>query len=89
MKKIITVAFFILAFGNLVKFWYINSGRFTRQFDPDYFSRLYSQSQYVLGQKSEGGIFSYLTKAKLIYLSQPVFFCRCFCHPFFSVFTDT
>ena len=56
MKKIIIFILFSLSIFNLLKFWFVNADRITRNFDAVYFSRLYSQSQYVLGPKSVGGI---------------------------------
>lgn len=40
----------------LVSFVTFNSNAFTKRFDPKYYGELYSQSQYVIGERSKGGI---------------------------------
>src|SRR3990167_7825817 len=56
MKKTIVVLAIVITSLHLINFWHINLERLKRPFDPDYFSGLYSTSQYVLGEKSKGGI---------------------------------
>lgn len=56
MKKIIWWLLFIILVGKLSFFVFQNKNFFLRPFDPVYLSDLYSKSQYVLGQKSIGGI---------------------------------
>jgi len=56
MKRITIFIVFSLSVINLFRFWFFNIERFSRRFNPEYFSKLYSQSQYVLGPKSVGGI---------------------------------
>ena len=56
MKKSIIFIILCLSVLFLLKFWHSNADRFTKKFDPVYFSELYSNSQYVLGPKSIGGI---------------------------------
>lgn len=46
---------FVIIF-RIVMFVAYNSENFTRKFDPVYFGELYSQSQYVIGERSKGGI---------------------------------
>ena len=46
----------ILALIYLVIFFWQNRGRFLRPYDYSYFGKLYSQSQYIKGSASEGGI---------------------------------
>lgn len=40
----------------LVLFISSNRNYFLRRFDPEYFGKLYSESQYVIGERSKGGI---------------------------------
>ena len=56
MKRIIWWLLFIILVGKLSFFVIQNKNFFLRPFDPVYLSDLYSKSQYVLGQKSKGGI---------------------------------
>lgn len=53
------IAVFVILFITLLKllvFLFSHSSYFTRIFDPVYFGDLYSQSQYVIGERSKGGI---------------------------------
>src|SRR3989344_3460516 len=56
MKKTIPLFIFLISVLNLTNFWFNNLNRFQKPFDFKYFSDLYSKSQYVLGEKSIGGI---------------------------------
>lgn len=56
MKKIIFYLLLVLTIGKLVLFVTTNQKYFTRVFDPLYFGKLYSESQYVIGERSKGGI---------------------------------
>lgn len=56
MKKAIIFLIFTLSVINLLNFWRLNLKRFQNPYDFKYFSDLYSNSQYVLGEKSKGGI---------------------------------
>lgn len=55
-NKIFFWIIIIVITGNTVRFIVDNLHFFTRRFEPDYFGQLYSQSQYVIGQLSKGGI---------------------------------
>ncbi len=54
-KVIILLLVFAIFFQNII-FIFSNRQYFTRRFDPEFFSKLYSESQYVKGPASEGGI---------------------------------
>ncbi|OIO13926.1 hypothetical protein COV53_04205 [Candidatus Gottesmanbacteria bacterium CG11_big_fil_rev_8_21_14_0_20_37_11] len=56
MRKIIQRIIFILIIISIIKFIYLHENYFTRPFDPKYFGELYSNSQYVIGERSVGGI---------------------------------
>jgi len=56
VKTIIVFLLLIISFWQNLTFIFSNREYFTRHFDPQFFSRLYSESQYVKGQASEGGI---------------------------------
>lgn len=49
-------AIFIATVLYLLVFFWQNRGRFLRPYDYSYFGKLYSQSQYIKGGASEGGI---------------------------------
>lgn len=56
MKSILWWFILFVIIAKLFGFIYINRNYFLRKFDPSYFGSLYSQSQYVLGPLSKGGI---------------------------------
>lgn len=56
MKRLLWWLILVIIFFRLLGFWNGQRVRFFSTFDPEYFGQLYSQSQYVLGEKSTGGI---------------------------------
>lgn len=56
MRKIIWCLIFISIAVRLIIFLVLHNNYFLRPFDPVYFGKLYSESQYVLGDLSKGGI---------------------------------
>jgi predicted membrane-bound dolichyl-phosphate-mannose-protein mannosyltransferase len=56
MKKLIQIILLSLSIVLFSYFIIMHGGYFTRPFDPKFFGDLYSKSQYVIGQKSIGGI---------------------------------
>lgn len=56
MKKLIWWLIFTATVLKLFSFVYINKNYFLRPFDIEYFSKLYSESQYVKGELSKGGV---------------------------------
>lgn len=56
MTKKLTWILLIVSLIYLIRFWLNNFDRFSKKFELEYFSKLYSESQYVLGSKSKGGI---------------------------------
>ena len=55
-KKVFFYIIIFISIIKLVSFIVINRQFFLQRFSPEYISRLYSESQYVLGEKSKGGI---------------------------------
>lgn len=53
MKKLLWLIIFTATVLKLFFFIYINKNCFLRSFDPNYFSKLYSGSQYVIGEFSK------------------------------------
>lgn len=56
MRKLIYLLLLAAIILKLSAFIYVNRAYFLRKFDFTYISRLYSQSQYVVGERSVGGI---------------------------------
>lgn len=56
MRKYIELLLVILILGRVGLFIIVNQHYFLRKFDPVYMGNLYSQSQYVIGERSKGGI---------------------------------
>lgn len=56
MKNILIIILLLFTVVRLLIFLFINKNYFLRIFDPAYYSTLYSQSQYILGPLSKGGI---------------------------------
>lgn len=56
MKRILIAVLLFLTVFKLSLFLWINQINFLEKFDPVYYSKLYSQSQYILGPLSKGGI---------------------------------
>lgn len=54
MKRLLWKLIFTAIILNLTFFLFVNRDRFLRPFDPVYFSKLYSESQYVVGSGSQG-----------------------------------
>lgn len=56
MRKLLWWTLISVIALRLSLFLLVNKTYFLRQFDPEYFGQLYSESQYVKGELSEGGI---------------------------------
>lgn len=56
MKNGLIVILLILILARLFTFWLSEKQQFLIKFNPQYYGKLYSESQYVIGQKSIGGI---------------------------------
>ncbi len=56
MKKLIKILLILVIIVKLASYIFSNRYFFVRVFDPVYISDLYSNSQYVIGERSKGGI---------------------------------
>ncbi|OGF99597.1 hypothetical protein A2Y99_05390 [Candidatus Gottesmanbacteria bacterium RBG_13_37_7] len=56
IKKLLPFLLIAVFISNFALFVSKNESYFTRKFDPDFYGKLYSDSQYVKGELSKGGI---------------------------------
>src|SRR3989344_1572771 len=56
LHSLMVFVFWVILIFGIIVYIVINYKYFTRRFNPVYFGNLYSQSQYVIGERSKGGI---------------------------------